>query len=660
VTHQKGDTAAPPQRSGPVSDAGTSGRLLGIRTCILLPSLAAVVCGGTVALLRLIFGFRPEPGWLVVAAGVVAGLVVRQAMTLRERAALADELARRESHYLALLSASSDVIAVIGEDGTVSYCSPAIETVLGYEPDYLVGARLIDGVHLEDVNQVLSRFRALIKDETNGSIRFDCRVRHANGEWVTIESRVTDHRLDPSVRGLVFNLRDVSDRTRLEGELTHLAHHDSLTDLPNRALLLDRARRMLATRRSEDVPATIVIVDLDGFKAVNDTGGHALGDAVLQEAGTRLRMLVRAGDTVARLDSDRFAVLLEDHEHSGGAMDVVTRMLGTLAEPYVVDGREYVVGATAGVAFGAAISDCDADTLLVNAELALRAAKSTGRGRFEVFVPEMHEAAVRRTQLEAELRRAISAGEFILEYQPVFDLGSTDIVGAEALVRWNHPTRGVLPPSEFVAAAEESGLIVRLSRWVVEESCRQLARWRRAGFNIGIAVNLSPRQLAAPGLVESVAGALRTTGVPPSALTLEITETALVDSDDRTLAKLHLLRELGVLLAIDDFGTGYSSLSYLHRLPIDVLKIDRSYVSGVGVRAEMTSLTTTIVRLGEELGLTLVAEGIEESDQLAGLAAMGCHLGQGYLFARPLPAECVTAMLHGAVPSASGSVITVG
>jgi diguanylate cyclase (GGDEF)-like protein len=406
---------------------------------------------------------------------------------------------------------------------------------------------------------------------------------------------------------------------------------------------------LLEGRHGREHPVTVFVVDLDGFKAVNEAAGHAAGDTLLVQCARRLRRLVRGGDTLARLDGDSFAVLLEDEDERSGALDVAQRLLDALNAPYAVAGREHVVGASVGVAFSG--PNTGADELLIDAELALRAAKRAGRNRIEVFVPEMHQEAVRRVELEADIRRALRVGEFSLDYQPVLDLHSGFVVGVEALLRWNHPRRGWVPPVEVIPVAEESGLIVPLGRWILEEACRQVARWRRAGYEIDLAVNISARQLASPGLVDSVATVLRTAGLPASALTLEITENVLVDTEDRTLSKLVLLRELGARLAIDDFGTGYSSLSYLQRLPVDVLKIDRSYIAGIGYKPEMASLTSTIIHLGQELGLTVVAEGIEETEQRDALLEMGCDLGQGFLFAEPLHAEDVIRMLseHGLV-----------
>jgi diguanylate cyclase (GGDEF)-like protein len=443
---------------------------------------------------------------------------------------------------------------------------------------------------------------------------------------------------------LVFNTRDISERAELEGRLTHLVHHDPLTDLPNRLLFRDRLRHSMEQRRSADQPATVLVIDLDGFKMVNEAGGHTAGDDLLVLCARRLRTFVRGGDTVARLDGDSFAILLEDDHDARAVIDVAHRLLDVLSASYFVDDREHVVGASIGVAVASATTT--ADELLFDAELALRTAKGGGRGRVEMFAPEMHQQAVRRVELEAEIRQALAAGEFSLDYQPVLRLDTGLVTSVEALLRWKHPTRGWVSPAEVIPVAEESGLIVPLGRWILEEACRQVSRWRRAGYDLGLAVNLSAVQLAAPGLVDSVAGVLRSTGFPARALTLEITEGVIVDNEDRTLSKLQLLRELGVRLAIDDFGTGYSSLSYLHRLPVDILKIDRSYISGLGTRPELTSLTGTIVRLGQDLGLLLVAEGIEEATQVHELVDLGCDLGQGFLFAQPLCADDLSQLLR--------------
>jgi diguanylate cyclase (GGDEF)-like protein/PAS domain S-box-containing protein len=608
------------------------------------PTLLGALFAGLTYSLSVSQVYRPGGVVVGLAVGTTVALMVHQRRLMRRRISVSEAVAQREEHFRSLVQASSDVITVCDDRDVITYCSPAAKGVFGYEPDELVGRRLTELVHLEDVREVSRSIRVLNEGRSNGPVRFECRVRDGHGNWLSTESTVSDHRDNPSVRGLVFNTRDISVRTELEDRVSHLVHHDALTDLPNRLLFRDRLRHLLDARRSRERPATVMVLDLDGFKVVNEAAGHAAGDALLVQCAGRLRKFVRGGDTVARLDGDAFAILLEDDHSAGAVTEVAPRLLDVLSAPYVIAGREHVVGASIGVAV--ASSATGADELLVNAELALRAAKRAGRGRMEMFAPEMHIEAIRRVELEAEIRQAMAAGEFTLDYQPVVRLATGEVVGVEALLRWKHPRRGWVSPAEIIPVAEESGLIVPLGRWILDEACRQIARWRRAGYEIDLAVNLSAAQLSAPGLVDSVATVLRDTGVPPSALTLEITENVIVDTQERTLGKLVLLRELGVRLAIDDFGTGYSSLSYLQRLPVDTLKIDRSYVAGLGVRPDLTSLTGTIVRLARDLDLMLVAEGIEEPGQLHELMDMGCEHGQGFLFAQPQPAEEMLRMLR--------------
>ena len=617
------------------------------RATVLLPHVV-LLSAGTVLGIGAALGRRPGTLEVVVAMSVLVALTLRQTLTTLDNAALTRQLMAREELFRSLVQGSSDVVTIWDADGLVRYCSPAVTRVFGQNPDDLIGAEVAEVVHPDDVLAVRRALRSLVEDRSLGSLRFECRVQDADGNWRSTESTVSDHLDNPSVRGLVFNTRDVTDRDALREQLVHLAYHDPLTELPNRTLFRDRVGQALLHRRPHGLPLAVLFLDLDGFKAVNDSAGHAIGDELLRQCAQRLRSVMRAGDTVARLGGDEFAALLDDDSRSAGALDVAERVLGALSEPFAVAGRSVVVGASIGIAF--ATPGTDADELLRNADLAMYRAKSVGKGRIEVFANEMHEELVRRVDVEADIRRGLAAGEFFCHYQPIVDLATGYIVEVEALLRWQHPERGLVSPLDFIGVAEDSGLIVPLGRFALQESCRQLARWRRAGYTIGIAVNLSARQIQAPGLVDTVAAALRANAVPASALTLEITENVLVDHDERTIAKIELLRELGVRLAIDDFGTGYSSLAYLRRFPVDVLKVDRSFVSGVGQGGDLDSLTATIVRLGRELGLTLVAEGIEEREQLDALTAMGCHRGQGYLFSRPTTPEAISGLLRVGTP----------
>ncbi len=430
-------------------------------------------------------------------------------------------------------------------------------------------------------------------------------------------------------------LDNVRQLRELNNQLTHQAFHDPLTNLANRARLTDRVEHALdrAARLNQNV--VVLFVDLDNFKAVNDSLGHAAGDQLLISVTERLRTCLRAVDTAARLAGDEFAVLLEEVEEPGDAIHVAERILQTLQVPFGLSDKEVFVNASIGIAFSHP-GRTNADELLRNADVAMYAAKEAGKGRYEVFEARLHAAVLSRLALEADLRSAVERNELVVHYQPTVRLDN-----GELLVRWNHPTRGMVPPSEFIASAETSGLIVPIGRWVLGEACQQLRQWQLAhpGRDLSVSVNLSARQLQEPTLVDEVADVLAWAGIAPCSLVLEITESVLVQDADLTVQRLRALKALGIRLAIDDFGTGYSSLSYLRRFPVDILKIDRSFVSGVGDGSQDSVLTEAIVMLARTLQLKVVAEGIEQPAQLAFLRELGCDLGEGYYFARPLPVD---------------------
>ena len=435
-------------------------------------------------------------------------------------------------------------------------------------------------------------------------------------------------------------LDNVRQLRELNNQLTHQAFHDPLTNLANRARLTDRVEHALdrAARLNQNV--VVLFVDLDNFKAVNDSLGHAAGDQLLISVTERLRTCLRAVDTAARLAGDEFAVLLEEVEEPGDAIHVAERILQTLQVPFGLSDKEVFVNASIGIAFSHP-GRTNADELLRNADVAMYAAKEAGKGRYEVFEARLHAAVLSRLALEADLRTAVERNELVVHYQPTVRLDNGELTGFEALVRWNHPTRGMVPPSEFIASAETSGLIVPIGRWVLGEACQQLRQWQLAhpGRDLSVSVNLSARQLQEPTLVDEVADVLAWAGIAPCSLVLEITESVLVQDADLTVQRLRALKALGIRLAIDDFGTGYSSLSYLRRFPVDILKIDRSFVSGVGDGSQDSVLTEAIVMLARTLQLKVVAERIEQPAQLAFLRELGCDLGQGYYFARPLPVD---------------------
>jgi diguanylate cyclase (GGDEF)-like protein len=436
------------------------------------------------------------------------------------------------------------------------------------------------------------------------------------------------------------------DLLNTQRRLSHQSLHDALTGLPNRALVIDRAEQMLARTRRSHAPVAALYVDIDGFKHVNDSFGHAAGDELLRVVAARLSGLVRGADTVGRLGGDEFVVLLENLTLDAGPELVAERMCQVLGQPvdlHGTRGRTLSVTASIGIALGQRDS---ADELLRDADFALYEAKGLGKDRWVAFESRMQTAAQDRLWLEIDLTQALEAGQFFLLYQPTFDLQSETITGIEALIRWRHPVRGVILPDEFIPLAEETGLIVPIGRWVLGMACQQAAVWHRQGRPLGMAINVSARQLDQPGLVQDVADTLASTGLDPAALTLEITESTLMRDPGAAASRCHALKALGVRLAIDDFGTGYSSLAYLRRFPVDALKIDRSFISGVAASGDSKALIHTLVQLGKTLGLETLGEGIEEPAQLRELQRQRCDSGQGFLFARPLDVDAVEELLE--------------
>ncbi|MDQ3107645.1 MAG: EAL domain-containing protein, partial [Actinomycetota bacterium] len=544
-----------------------------------------------------------------------------------------------------LVQHSSDVITVTDAIGTIIYQSPSVTPVFGHDPDELLGTELQRLVHPDDVRSVV---RTLIETaKGSGSERIECRVRHADGSWRHVESAVSARLDDPTIGGMVLNTRDITERKVLEEQLAHQAFHDALTGLANRALFRDRVEHALARMRRQRRPIAVLLLDIDGFKNVNDSLGHAFGDAFLVAVAERLRDLLRPSDTPCRLGGDEFAVLVEDLTDAIDATVVAERILDALRLPFVVDGKEVVTAASIGITIAESTSR-DADDLLRNADVAMYTAKSRGRNRSELFKPSMHQAMLDRLDLEVALRRAVDREEFVLHYQPTVNLATGRISGMEALVRWNSPGRGMVPPGMFITVAEDTGLIVPLGAWVLEEACRQAVAWKQefgADAPRTMSVNLSARQLQDDRLVDDVASILGRVGIRPEHVVLEITESAVMADAEAMTARLHELKALGVRLAIDDFGTGYSSMSYLCSFPIDILKIDRSFVHGVRTEPQKLGIVRTIVELGHILDLQTVAEGIELDEELQELRALQCDLGQGYWFARPLTVEQAVVML---------------
>jgi len=441
--------------------------------------------------------------------------------------------------------------------------------------------------------------------------------------------------LDPAVRGLALNFRDISERKALEEQLRQLAFHDPLTLLANRNLFRDRVHHALTLAQRERSSIAVMFLDLDNFKNINDSFGHDAGDRLLQAVARRIVKTTRSSDTVARLGGDEFAILVEGIATRTEAQRLADALIETLNVPFPFDGMQVRVGASIGVAFST--PEAAAETLLSNADNAMYHAKAAGKNRHITFQPQMQDMLHERLRFEADIGRALAQEEFFLEYQPIIDLGTRCLIGVEALVRWQHPEAGVLMPARFIQVVEECGQIDKLGRWVLRQACRDLCAWRGAvagGVGLRLAVNISGRHLQHGDLVQDVAQALHESGLEPGSLVIELTESTIMSNTDANLERFHRLKALGVLLAIDDFGTGYSSLSYLHRFPIDILKIDRSFVSRLTNSDNGPELASAVITLGETLGLDTVAEGIEVEAEVAALLALGCVAGQGFLFAQ--------------------------
>jgi diguanylate cyclase (GGDEF)-like protein len=440
---------------------------------------------------------------------------------------------------------------------------------------------------------------------------------------------------------------DITDRKRLEEQLLHAAFHDSLTGLPNRAHFLDRTSHALARANRMDIPIAVLFLDLDNFKFINDRFGHTLGDELLTRVAQILRFRVREGELLTRLGGDEFAVLLEDTGDIDSAARVAERLLDALHEPLMLSGRPVFVSASVGIVTSD-LRHSTPEDLLRDADIALYRAKDAGKQQFAIFEEAMHADITDRHELESDLRRALKNDEFVLEYQPKLDLATRALVGVEALIRWEHPTRGRISPATFIPIAEQSGLILPIGRWVLREACTQAAAWCHVLDGAGsfmVSVNLSARQFMDPNLVEDVSSILVQTGLNPACLGLEITESAVMDDVELARSRLQELKGLGVGLGVDDFGTGYSSMAYLKRFPLDVLKIDRSFVNGLGSSAEDRAIVAATITLAHALGLRVVAEGIETEEQLTELQRLGCDVAQGYFFSRPVTPTAITSMI---------------
>ncbi len=573
-------------------------------------------------------------------------------------------LSERDRLFQLISENAADMIAVVDKNGHRIYNSPAYQKILGYTADDLT-SHSMDQVHPDDRPRVLE---AAEKARVTGrGERLEYRIRHKDGTWRVLESTASAYRgPDGTTEGLVIVNRDITERKRAEELLAHSALHDGLTNLANRTLLLDRLRRALGiSKRHADFKFALLFIDIDGFKVFNDSLGHAAGDALLMQIAQRLSTCLRRADTVsramqgiddenailgdttlARPGGDEFIVLAEELHDPSNAIRIAERIQQRLGVPFDVEGHEIVVTASIGIAFNS--SDAEAEDVLRDAEIAMYRAKQTGKARCEVFDNAMHAGALKRLQLETDMRRAVEQGEFHVYYQPIVSLQDGKVVGFEALTRWLSP-KGMIMPNDFIPIADETGIILAINRALLPEACRQLRAWQQrfpSDPPLSLSVNISPKQFSQADLASQIAQLLEQGGMDASCVDLEITETIAMADAEKSAGVLNQLKALGVGLDIDDFGTGYSSLSRLQKFPVDTLKIDRAFVSHMDSDDETQEIVRVIVMLAHNLGLKVVAEGVETQAQLNLLREIGCERAQGYLFSKPVDHQAIVKLLE--------------
>ncbi|MFI6444088.1 putative bifunctional diguanylate cyclase/phosphodiesterase [Kitasatospora sp. NPDC050543] len=638
----------------PVEELGNdlAARLNGMPSALLCPlTLEERPSGDPLIGALIVTGTEQE---LIALWGSLEILAAQSALAV-ERVTLSQELTRRnsEAYFRTLVQSASDVILILNTDDGIRYASSSAQRVLGY-PD-LDGVRMTDLVPPEDTRSVGNAL-ALMRSRDHAEQREHWRLLRHDRTPIEAEVRCNDLRDDPTVGGLVLTLRDVTEQRQMERELTHQAFHDSLTGLANRVLFQDRVGHALSRSERSGAVTGVLFLDLDDFKVVNDTQGHAVGDELLVAVSLRLSTALRTSDTAARLGGDEFAVLVEDALRPADVGAIADAVLSAFAEPFRLSAGAVRVSASVGVA--TTEDSVDSAELLTHADLALYSAKAAGKRQWCQYQPAQQAGLVERHELNEHLDTAIAESAFAIYYQPIVDLSSGDLVAFEALVRWPHVQRGMVLPDEFISLAEESGQIVPLGAWVLERAAQEAAGWQRLSTRrrlaqgrtpLHVSVNVSARQFRDAGFVDVVRETVRNSGMSPGSLVLELTESVLMRRDERVRTDMQTLGDLGVGIAIDDFGTGYSSLSYLREFPISILKIDKSFIDGLGLSQQQYALVEGITRIADTLGVQVIAEGIENTVQRDLLAAMGCPLGQGYLFARPLTGEQAAALVRGDV-----------
>lgn len=554
----------------------------------------------------------------------------------RELAQLYLHLQTSEERFRTVANAAPVLIWMAEPDGQHSFVNQRWLEFTGDSSSQLLGNAWMQRIHPEDLPCVRQIYETAVEQRQNFVAEYRLRDAHSAYRWV-LETGVPLLTAGREFAGFIGCCVDIHDRKQTEDQLLHNALHDNLTNLPNRTLLMERLKLSLGrARRYDGFHFAVLFLDLDRFKLVNDSLGHGVGDRLLVAIATRLNQLIRPTDLLSRLGGDEFVILLDDIESAQEAVQVATRILESLQTPFVLEARDVFISASIGIVLSSPEYQ-DGAELLRDADIAMYRAKTQGKARYEIFNPVMHQEVLRRLHLESDLRQALKQQEFVLHYQPIVSLSSEGLADFEALVRWHHPQRGLVPPDEFIPIAEETGLIVPLGKWVLQEACRQMAEWQRQFTEmppLRVSVNLSVKQLQEPGLLAYIDDVLAQHGLSGASLTLEITESMLIDNAETVITLLHELRSRSINIDIDDFGTGYSSLGYLRRLPIHALKIDRTFTYNLALNADIVK---AIIALGHALSLDVVAEGIETLEQTELLKSLNCEYGQGYYWGRPLP-----------------------
>jgi diguanylate cyclase (GGDEF)-like protein/PAS domain S-box-containing protein len=575
---------------------------------------------------------------IMIAAAIIVGVIAILLAIISQLYRTKSALGESEKRYRNIVETSQEGILLVDTRDRITFANEKMGHLLGYHTQSLEGRSFVDLVHAGDRDEALVG----IRDGSDRTGQQDLRLVRADGSafWARLAaSRIRDEQGEPA--GALAMVTDIDPLKRSQDHLDFLAHHDALTGLPNRLLLLDRLRHALERSRRTGEMLAVIFFDLDGFKGINDSLGHSVGDQLLTEIGHRLRERLRTSDTLGRLGGDEFLILMESGVEEGGPSRVAESVLRLLAEPIAIDGNELYISASIGISHYPRDGQ-DAEALLRCADLAMYRAKSDGRNCYRYFEPEIRVRAVERHGLANALRGALHRGELTVHYQPQVRLPARQLHGIEALARWDHPQLGMVPPGRFIPIAEELGLINDIGQWVLTEACRQMMRWRDAGLHIPrVAVNCSMQQVDAEHLLPTVQAVLEQTGLPASDLELEVTESMLMGRDTRALLTLDGLHALGVMLSVDDFGTGYSALGRLNQLPIDRLKIDRSFIAGIGTDKGCESIVRAIIGLASDLGLEIIAEGVEREHQVQFLIGEHCLLAQGWLFGKAVPAEAI-------------------